>query len=538
MSLHDLISGLSRPEAYPDPVRHIEVRQTHISVVFLTGRHAYKVKKPVSLGFLDYSTLDRRRHFCEEEVRLNRRLARNVYEGVVPVVRDGDGFRVEAAGEPVEWAVKMTQLPDDATLLHRARAGTLEPHTLAAVARRVASFHAGAEGGPRAAAFARFGVVSANARENLQQSAGQVGATITPAVFARLGELLEGEMDRLRELIDARAARGLPRDTHGDLRLEHVYLFPDQPAPDDLVIIDGIEFNDRFRLADPVADVAFLVMDLASRQRPDLGRAFADAYFSAAHDPEGRQLLAFYAAYRAMVRAKVNGMKAADPEVPAAQRVAARDRARAGWLLALGMLETPARMPCLALTSGLPGSGKSTLARGLAHDAGFTVIRSDVVRKELAGKCGAIYTPEWDDRTHVECLHRAERVLDGGGRALVDATFREEARRLVFQRAAARRGVPFVQFLCRTEPDVARARLDARRGDPSDADWAVYRLLAKAWEEPGPHTRPATVEVPTGGEREAALVIALRGLDEHLGRHRVRLCGSAHEVGVPALSGC
>jgi len=342
MNAHELISGLSRPDAYPDPVTDVEVRQTHISVVFLAGRHVYKVKKPVGLGFLDFTTLERRRHFCEEEVRVNRRLAPGVYLGVVPIVRAGDALRFEGPGEPVEWAVKMLRLPDEASLLGRLERGLLDARTLTALAQGVAAFHAQAQGGPHAASFARFGVVAANARQNLEQAAAQVGTALSPSLFARLSEVLEAELDHLHGLIDARAARGVARDTHGDLRLEHVYLFPDRPPPDRFVILDGIEFNDRFRLADPVADVAFLVMDLVSRQRADLARVFADAYFDAAHDPEGRELLAFYAAYRAMVRAKVRGLKAAEQEVPYAQRVAAQRRARAGWLLALSLLETAA----------------------------------------------------------------------------------------------------------------------------------------------------------------------------------------------------
>ena len=173
----------------------------------------------------------------------------------------------------------------------------------------------------------------------------------------------------------------MPRDTHGDLHLDHVYLFPDRAPPADLVIIDCIEFNERFRFADPVADMAFLVMDLAFHGRRDLARAFADAYFRASGDEEGRALLPFYTAYRAAVRGKVEGMELAEREVPEAERAAALVRARAHWLLALGELEEPGRRPCLVLVGGLPGTGKSTLARGLAEQAGFTVIRSDLVRR-------------------------------------------------------------------------------------------------------------------------------------------------------------
>src|SRR5262245_32742884 len=394
MDLPRLIAALSEPDAYPYPVGRVEVRQTHISVVFLAGEHVYKIKKPVNLGFLDFSTLDKRWHFCEEEVRLNRRLAPEVYLGVVPVTRRGDSFAVEGDGEPVEWAVKMRRLPDDATLLRRLERGEVDESVMRSLAQTVANFHLQPtltlphKGGVEKS-FGRFEVVAGNARENFAQSAGQVGVTVSQAVFDRLRALTETELSRLKPLIEARAERDMPRDTHGDLHLDHVYLLAD-PLPhgrgsERLVLIDCIEFNERFRFADPVADMAFVVMDLLFHGRRDLARAFADAYFAATGDAEGRELLSFYVAYRAAVRAKVDGIKAAEAEVPETARAAARARARAHWLLALGELAGPAARPGLVLVGGLPGTGKSTLARALAERTGFTAIRSDVVRKEIAG---------------------------------------------------------------------------------------------------------------------------------------------------------
>lgn len=387
MELARLIAALADPAAYPRSlgVEAVEVRQTHISAVFLAGPFAYKLKKPLDLGFLDYSTLERRRYFCEQEVRLNRRLAPAVYLGVVPVTADAAGVRMEGHGEIIDWAVKMVRLPDEAMLRERLRRGELGREPLEALARRLAAFHARAEAGPAVAAYGRFEVVAGNARENFDQAAPHVGTTLSRAVFERLRSLTEAALAGLRPLIEARAARGVPRDGHGDLRLDHIYLFPDRAPPGDLVIIDCIEFNDRFRCADPMADIAFTVVDLIHHGRRDLAAAFADAYFRAAGDVEGRALLPFYTAYRTAVRGKVEGMELAEPEVPEAERSAALVRARAHWLLALSELESPSRRPCLVLIGGLPGTGKTTLARGLAGRAGFDVIRSDLVRKELAG---------------------------------------------------------------------------------------------------------------------------------------------------------
>ena len=303
MELFRLIEALSSPAAYPYAVETIEVRQTHISVVFLAGAYAYKIKKPVKFDFLDFSTLEQRRSICEAEVRLNRRLAADIYLGVVPIVRNGARLAVEGGGEVVEWAVKMERLPQEAALKARVQDGSLTAAQIEALAERIAAFHARAEVNPHVSSYGRFEVVAQNARDNFTQARPSIGAAVTPGVFERLESLTEKALEGLRPIIEARAEKGVPRDTHGDLRLDHVYLFPERPPPGDVVVIDCIEFNDRFRFADPISDVAFLVMDLKFHQRDDLARSFANAYCRAANDPEGRALSPFYTADRAVVRA-------------------------------------------------------------------------------------------------------------------------------------------------------------------------------------------------------------------------------------------
>jgi aminoglycoside phosphotransferase family enzyme/predicted kinase len=514
MNPRRLVEQLADPAAYPHPVGDIDVRQTHISAVFLAGPHVYKVKKPVSLGFLDFSTLEQRRHFCEEEVRLNRRLAPHVYLGVVPITEHAGRFRVEGEGEPVEWAVKMVRLPDGTSLRDRLRRGEVAVADVERLARFLAAFHRSAAGGPHVAAFGRFEVVAGNAAENFTQSEAHVGTTLSRPVFDRLRALTDATLDRLRPLVEERAARGVPRDTHGDLHLDHVY----SDARGEPFAIDCIEFNERFRFADPVADVAFLVMDLAYHHRPDLAVALAGAYFRAAGDAEGWPLLPFYTAYRAVVRGKVEGMKAAGSEVPADQRAAAVDRAKAHWLLALGELEEPARRPALVLVGGLSGTGKSTLARGLAAAGRFGVVRSDVVRKELAGlgptaRGGEeLYSAEWTDRTYAECLRRAEQELFEGKRVVVDATFRTDARRRAFLDLARRLHVPAVVFVCEAPPEVVRARLAARTADASDATPDVYEQQRAEWEPATGDAVVVSTNPGTDAVATASQILRARGL--------------------------
>lgn len=518
--LSRIIEGFSRPDAYAHPVSNVVVHQTHISVVFLAGSSVYKVKKPVELGFLDFTTLARRRHYCHEEVRLNRRLAPHVYLGVVPIVDTPDGLRVlerfdepdaggasagarsegqAVEGEAVEFAVKMRRLPDEARLLAWVVENALRDYHVAVLGRRLARFHAEADSGPEVSRWGRFETVAGNARENLDQSRPHIGTTLSATVHGRMSEALEKELRRLRPLIEARAESDVPRDTHGDLHLEHVYLFPEQEPPGDLVIIDCIEFNERFRFADPVADMAFLAMDLGFHGRRDLAAVFADAYFDAADDDEGRELLRFYTAYRAAVRGKVEGMAAEEPEVPEESRLAAARSARAHWLLALSELEPPKRRPGLILVGGLPGTGKSTLADALAIRLGFTVLSSDRTRKGLAGldpttSAAAdfgegIYTPEWNHRTYAALVHEAEQRLFDGERVIVDASFREDARRSVFLDLAAAHGVPGILLLCDAPPEIVQAHIMGRRGGASDADWAIYEAAAERWETASDYTR-------------------------------------------------
>lgn len=513
MNFAELTQALASPDAYRHAPQSVQVLQTHISVVFLAGEYVYKIRKPVRFPFLDFSTLELRHADCEREVALNQRLAPQVYLGTVPIARDDRRFSVEGDGEVVEWAVKMLRLPDHATLEQHLGRDEFDAGLIDLIGRRLADFHGTAEADARFAEYARFDTISRNALDNLQGEQGLFQGVFSERQLSQLVAQTQQHLAQHRELIEWRAEHGKPRDTHGDLRLDHVYLFPERVPPDDLVVIDCIEFNDGFRFADPVSDIAFLIMDLKFHGRHDLARRLADRYFEVSEDDDGRRLLPLYTSYRAAVRAKVNMLKAREPDVPEAERLRAREHAEGHLHLALGELLEPAMRPCLVIVSGLPGTGKSTLSRELAACANFTVIRTDVVRKELAGIAEAertpaargteLYSADWTARTYAECLRRAVEAIQAGQRVIADGTFSRDAHRQEYLAAARRLGVPCLIFVCQADPQLVRDRLAVRTGDASDADWQVYQAMVEKWEPATGTTLRVTRVIETSSVTDA-----------------------------------
>ena len=487
-SLEEVVQSLSHPSAFPVSVSAVEVRQTHISVVFLGDELVYKLKKPVKLPFLDFSTAELRHHFCEEEVRINQPWAPDVYLGVVPITRDAGGIRFEGQGPVIDWAVKMRRLPESATLRSRLQDGLLELCDLERVARRIAATH------QQASRLVAGQASEANAEFHRQWTGNWEFAktlnaeVIEPQVLERLQMLSDTWMQRLKAKLVQRAETGRIRDVHGDLRLEHVFLFPERAIPNDIVVLDGIEFSPGLRRIDVAADIAFLVMELSFVGRRDLARGLANIYFSETNDVTGCDVLPLFAVYRSAVRAKVAAILGAESEISQPDRDNALARSRAHWLWCLSELEEPDRRPALVLVSGLPGTGKSTLSRMLADTAHFEVLRSDVIRKQIFTTAAApvdstaMYSAERTQQVYDECWSRARRRLLAGGRVIVDATFQQEANRQKFLQLAIDCGVRAILLECTAPADVVQRRLAARHGDASDADWSIYQLVQNQWE--------------------------------------------------------
>jgi len=479
MDLPSLITALSDPQAYPHPVARLHVVQTHASCVFLTGEYVYKIKKPVNFGFLDYSTLERRRRCCEQELALNRRLCPEVYLDLVPAVRQAGRLRVAVPGTPVEWAVRMRQLPEADMLPARLAAGTVTAAHLEGIAAVLAAFHARAAAGPAVAAFGAPEAVARNVEENFAQTEHRVGDSLPAEHLAVIREYSRRFLAEHRELFHLRMREGRIRDGHGDLRAQNLCLHPGlQPG---IQVLDCIEFNDRFRYGDVAADLAYLAMDLDLAGRADLRQVLVDRYVQLSADPQLRQLLPFYGCYRAYVRGKIALLTGEEAEIPAAERRSHQELAAAAFDLSRSYAERRER-PALLITVGYSGSGKSALARELARRLPAVHLASDAVRKELAGVAPsaslseAQYAAEKRGSIYAELRRRALPHLLRGEHVLLDATFLAPAERENAAALAAEGQAELWVVECRCPDAVIRRRLLHRAAAPdsSDAGLAVY----------------------------------------------------------------
>lgn len=473
-----LLAALADPATYPDGPETVERRETHASWVFLAGDRALKVKKPVVLPFLDYGTLERRRAMCREEVRINRRLATDVYLGTVGLVpRPGGGVRIDADDEApgtVEVGVLMRRFADGVTLAARVAAGTATPDAVARVGARLAAFHAAhprPTDTPAAVASLRHAIRTT--LDDLEAASDVLDPEKVRSLRGRLEAVLAA---RRPELLD-RGGHGLVVDGHGDLRAEHVLLTEPPQA------VDALEFDPALRIADVSADLAFLTMDLEAAGAPELAEALVDGYRAGGGDPGDPRLLAAMGCYRALVRAKVDLVRARQDAMRAAGRARARvaQAVRLAWR-AIG--------PLALAVCGPPASGKSTLAAALAGESGMVHLSSDVVRKTRMGLAPTERAPAGAyDRAHTLATYRAlgehaAAALAAGRGAVIDATLGDAEARWALRQGLGPAASELRYVECKVPADLALRRVWRRESDPhrtSDADIAVARRLAATW---------------------------------------------------------
>jgi aminoglycoside phosphotransferase family enzyme/predicted kinase len=457
----------------------VRLMQTHISYVLLAGEFAYKIKKPLNLSFLDYTTLEQRRRMCDEEVRLNRRLCSGVYLGVVPVLRNSGGRHVLfGEGEVVEYAVQMRRVPSDQSMPSLLEEGAVDRGRLMALASKVAAFHRAADTNARIAAYGRGAAVRANWDENFDQVLPFIGETITPDEFAATRAYVHGFLAQHAALIEERADEGRVRDGHGDLRTDSVVFAPDGS----LCIMDCIEFSERLRCGDVASDAAFLAMDLEFRGHRREADEFLSFYIEALGDDATLTvMLGFYRAYRAFVRGKVDSILSVEQEVPAAERAEARRRAKGYFERSAFIAEARVPQSMIAMV-GLSGTGKSFVARAIAARCGAVLLSSDAIRRESGSSPGRAaygeggYTAAQRERVYARMFEEASKHLSRQRSIVLDATFLTRAQRDSAREISLSSGVPLV-FMHTVAPDeMVRERLAARMAaaDTSDARWDTY----------------------------------------------------------------
>lgn len=493
-----LIDALTEPGFFSEPVELVE---THISWILLTGETAYKIKKPLNLGFLDFSTLERRRHFCTEEVRLNRRTAPELYLDVAAIRGTPEAPRFDGDDEAIEYAVRMKRFDSDLGFDRLLDRNELERKHVVDLARRLADLHLRAEVAPPDAGFGTFEEVAEPMRENFDALADAAGGAYAERTEP-LRAWTERRLDALATSIRARLRDGFVREGHGDAHLGNVTLYRGRAT-----LFDCIEFSESLRWIDVANDLAFTVMDLRDRGAPTFAWTLLDEYLARTGDFGALPLLPIYAVYRALVRAKVQGL--ARDQADEQERRQRLDREIEGYLALASRIADEQRTG-LFITVGLSGSGKSWIAERLAADPGLVRIRSDVERKRLHGLApdqasgsaldADLYSDAASERTYARLAEAAEAGCRAGMPVLIDAAFLDRARRRSFRALADRLGVPFAIIHCSAPQEVLaeRVRERKRRGDDaSEAGLDVLEHQLGRADPLDPGERRVAIEVDT-----------------------------------------
>jgi hypothetical protein len=497
-----LIASLNNPQAFDHPVKYLRMIETHISWVVLTGRYAYKIKKPVNFGFLDFSTLEKRHHYCVEELRLNRRFAPEIYLELVEIRGSENAPRIGGSGEVIEYAIKMLEFPQHCLLSARAAKGELDEEIIDAIADTLAATHIASGRADPASEYGSPGEVARWSDENLVQIAAAIPVESLPNSYFELKRWYRENVDLL-DIVDARRAEGRVRDCHGDLHLGNMAMIDGK-----LRFFDCIEFNPELRWIDTISETAFVAMDLHARGYPGYCWRFLNRYFERGGDFAGIALLRYYFVYRALVRAKVEALRARqqqDDEREDRRRFAAAidyiDLA-AGW--------AGSHCAGLILMHGLSGSGKSTVAAQLVERLGAIQLRSDVERKRLfeldatddsdSGPGGGIYTAAASDATYRRLYDLAMGIVAADFTVIVDATLLEESKRKPFLDDEA--GPPMCRIIidCTAPEAELRRRIAARSGDASEATLEILDRQLRLQEPIGEQERELASVVEVGGE--------------------------------------
>lgn len=505
-----LIEALRDPARYPHPVDNVTVIETHISFVLLTGVFAYKIKKAIDLDFVDYTQLERRRFFCDEELRLNRRLAPQLYLAVLPLAGTPDNPSWEN-NEPIEYAVQMAEFPQRDLLDQALNRGELTPLHIDALADMLANFHSGA---PPCAQEQPYGSPESVWRPvadnfNLLQSL----PLIPHPQLGKLQTWCDAEYQKLEAVFRERKAAGWIRECHGDLHLGNLLLFNNTP-----LVFDCIEFSPALRWIDIINDLAFLIMDLSAHGRPDYAWRLLNGWLEKTGDYAGLALLRFYLSYRALVRAKVAGLRSCDPDLPLNEQQTARNWA-ATYLDHACRVASPAPR-ALLLMHGFSGSGKSRLAQLLAEHLGGICLRSDVERKRLhhlaplAASQSAIHADLYAETvtraTYEHLAALASSVLASDYPVIIDATCLQKWQRAGLRELAQQQGIPWRILDCHAPLETLRQRVASRKSDASEATLEALERQIQEAEPLDAQERQHTISVDTTTEGRRKVIAEIQ----------------------------
>ncbi|MFA5825138.1 MAG: AAA family ATPase [Gallionellaceae bacterium] len=472
-----LIAALLDPAVYPHQAKTVRLIETHISWVLLAGRYAYKIKKALDLGFLDATTLESRHHYCAEELRLNRRLAPQLYLGVVAI--GGSHTHPEWDAQPaIEYAVKMRRFASAKTFDRLIARGKISTQHMNVLANTLAHFHT-----QLPATTADTADIHSAITQNFSQLSGLLTDDADLTALSTLQQASERAYSTCQQRLSERSTRGFVRECHGDLHLGNIALIGSKPTP-----FDGIDFNSALRWIDVMDEVAFLFMDLLHHRHPELAYRFLNAYLELTGDYAGVELLNFYCAYRATVRAKVNAIRANQASISQKSKREALTDCR-NYLNLANVCLTP-QHPRLLITHGLPGSGKSTFAQAALERMGAIRLRSDVERKRLFGLSALeksrtdqdIYSADATQRTYAHLLATAHTLLSAGHTVIVDAAFLKHDEREMFRKLAAEIGAAFAIVSMQADDATLHARILQRQHDASEANLNVLKKLQAAQE--------------------------------------------------------
>jgi uncharacterized protein len=483
--LPEVAQALLDPSLYPDPTNRVEMMQTQMSFIFLTGKFVYKLRKPVNLGYLDYSSLEKRHHFSQQELVLNRRLSPKVYLDVIPVKRSKGKISLNGQGETIDYVVKMVYLPQNRmmnVLLDRNR---VTSEMVEQLAHKLVEFHTTANTSSEISSFGKIENIKYNTDENFSQTEKYFGVTITEKQFQNIKQYTNRILEEKADIFQERESTEKIKDCHGDLHSQHICFTTA------INIFDCIEFNDRFRYCDVASEIAFLAMDLDHYGRADLSRSFTDAYIALSRDEKIKEVLKFYKCYRAYVRGKVGCFKYDDPYISEEERKQTLQLTRGYFELAESYTRS---RPRLFITVGLVGSGKSTLSQGLAKRLGLTVISSDIIRKQIAEvpvkehhyneMDTGIYSEQHSRLTYDRLYSEAERILNRGDSVILDASFIKSEERQKAARLAGSTQAELFIVECKLDEDNTRLRLARRmkKGSVSDGRWDIFEPQKKKFE--------------------------------------------------------